>query len=446
MFFEGEAIKKDPARFMLSDFPGDKVSQYVNRFVFIRTESKVMDMKLPPSASVFDLRDFNNASANRIIEIDVGAEKPQKVALSKLWLSSKKRREVHGLEFAPGEGRLYKDEASGVWYANEFELPTYAKDNGVDRLGTFFEHMEYLIPDRDDRDWFVDWIAYSLQFPERRCKVTPLHVAQPHGTGRGWVVELIQALLGPQNCTKTKTPNLIKAADGGFNDFLNKSLFCCIEEFKEFASPDKQFNLMDNIRDVLTEDYLEVNVKFGSKKTQRVYTNFFFMTNHSDALVLSESDRRIYTIEGPAEVRHRSYYDKIYKWKSEKKNLAQLWTMLISRDLSKFNFTFAPLTTYKMSTIDRMVNDNQALFNQFIIENAGACMTSTTIERKLSDMADDPFGIDIGAKYLANMLRAKGFSRGSVSVRGKTHRIWVLSRRHYSNRDISENFVEYEPL
>lgn len=61
----------------------------------------------------------------------------------------------------------------------------------------------------------------------RRCKVTPLHISIAHGTGRGWIVELMSKLLGQWNCTKTKMSTLCGEGDGGaFQDYLDKSLFC----------------------------------------------------------------------------------------------------------------------------------------------------------------------------------------------------------------------------
>ena len=119
-------------------------------------------------------------------------------------------------------------------------------------------------------------------------------------------------LLGSWNCTKTKMSTLSGEKNGGqFQDYMNDSLLCCIEEVKE---GDSCFEVSDSIRDYLTENTLEINLKYGAKQTKLVYTNFLFNSNHVDALKLKAEDRRINvfkTVDGP---KSNAYYDQLYGW------------------------------------------------------------------------------------------------------------------------------------
>jgi hypothetical protein len=179
-------------------------------------------------------------------------------------------------------------------------------------LATFFRHMDYIIPVEEEREWFYSWMAFNIQHPEKRCMVTPLLIATDHGTGRGWIVQLMRLLLGSWNCTNTKMSTLIgEKSAGQFQDFMNDSLLCCIGEVKE---GDSDFEVSDSIRDYLTENTLELNIKYGAKQTKRVYTNFLFNSNHVDALKLKAEDRRINvfkTVDGP---KSNDYYDRLYGW------------------------------------------------------------------------------------------------------------------------------------
>ena len=49
--------------------------------------------------------------------------------------------------------------------------------------------MEYIIPIEVEREWFYSWMAFNIQKPGTRCKVTPLLIATDHGTGRGWITK-----------------------------------------------------------------------------------------------------------------------------------------------------------------------------------------------------------------------------------------------------------------
>ena len=117
-------------------------------------------------------------------------------------------------------------------------------------------------------------------------------------------------LLGNWNCKKTKMSTLSgESSAGQYQDFMNNSLLCCIEEVRE---GNKRYGVTDSIRDYLTEDNLEINSKYGRKQTQQVYTNFLFNSNQVDALTLTAEDRRINvfkTLDGPKD---SDYYDRLY--------------------------------------------------------------------------------------------------------------------------------------
>jgi len=176
----------------------------------------------------------------------------------------------------------------------------------------FFRHMEYIVPVEAEREWFYSWMAYNIQHPGDRCKVTPLLIATDHGTGRGWIAQLLGWLLGSWNCTKTKMATLNgESGAGQYQDFMNNSLICCIEEVKD---GDKRYGVTDTIRDYLTENTLEINLKYGAKNTKQIYTNFFWMSNHADAIVLTEEDRRINVFRTEDRPKGSEYYERLYGW------------------------------------------------------------------------------------------------------------------------------------
>jgi hypothetical protein len=127
---------------------------------------------------------------------------------------------------------------------------------------------------------------------------------------------------------------------GQFQEFMNESLLCCIEEVKD---SDKRYGVSDAIRDYLTEDTLEINVKYGAMKTKPVYTNFFWMSNHADAVVLTKEDRRINVFRTEGLPKGLEYYERLYAWLEDKKASEEgrvSNTTDIAVDSSTPNFTF----------------------------------------------------------------------------------------------------------
>ena len=310
------------------------LGEFKDRFVYVADGDAVHDLEgLGHDKSIL-LKEFKNMTANIRTEVEVRAplaNDPDRTIMKEfpvhaLWLKDTDRKTAQCFEYVPTHQRTLTD-GDGRNYINTFHMPKFVNPckminlNGVLRLddsccnkllAVFFRHMEYILPVEAEREWFYDWMAFNIQSPGERCKVTPLLIATDHGTGRGWIVQLMGSLLGSWNCSKTKMGTLNgESGAGQYQDFLNNSLLCCIEEVKD---GDKRYGVTDTIRDYLTENTLEINLKYGAKTTKRIYTNFFWMSNHADAIVLTEEDRRINIFRTEDRPKGSDYYERLYGW------------------------------------------------------------------------------------------------------------------------------------
>tara|TARA_R110000803_G_scaffold210734_1_gene283495 strand:+ start:14948 stop:17563 length:2616 start_codon:yes stop_codon:yes gene_type:complete len=339
------------------------LGEFKERYVYVADGDGVHDLGGLGHDKPLALKEFKNMTANILSTIQVPAplaNNPDRtvskqVATHTLWLKDADRKTARGFEYEPSLKSMFKD-AEGKAYINHFHMPKFVNPcktivtNGVTKLdeaccnellATFFRHMEYIIPIEAEREWFYSWMAYNIQKPSERSKVTPLLIATDHGTGRGWIVKLMELLLGRWNCRKTKMSTLNGDSGAGqFQEFMNESLLCCIEEVKD---SDKRYGVSDAIRDYLTEDTLEINVKYGAMKTKPVYTNFFWMSNHADAVVLTKEDRRINVFRTEGLPKGLEYYERLYAWLEDKKASEEgrvSNTTDIAVDSSTPNFTF----------------------------------------------------------------------------------------------------------
>jgi len=309
------------------------LGEFKDRFVYVADGDMVHDLEGLGHDKPFLLREFKNMTANIRIQVMVRAplandpdrRVPKEFAVHELWLKDTDRQTAYGFAYVPGKPRLlWNDERC---YVNEFWMPTFVNPcktvtvDGVKRLdeqccnellAIFFRHMEYIIPIEAEREWFYSWMAYNIQQPGERCKVTPLLIATDHGTGRGWIAQLMVSLLGLWNCSKTKMGTLNgESGAGQYQEYMNNNLLCSIEEVKDGG---KRYGVTDTIRDFLTEKTLEINLKYGLKATKPVYTNFFWMSNHADAIVLTEEDRRINVFRTEDGPKGSEYYERLYGW------------------------------------------------------------------------------------------------------------------------------------
>lgn len=432
----------------------DDLELFLKRYVLAEEGRLVCDLTKQPHRSLSKLEDFREATMQVRKEISTPTkadpEKTKQVAVCDLWRANPEKRVVQAAGYLPGGERIFRNNEDGLEYINTFCMPDFSKYiELLGNLDVFFEHIDYLVPDKSERGWFIDWMAFCLQRPEERCKVTPLHVSVPHGTGRGWVVELLDKLHGSWNCTKTKFSTLCgEGSGGGFHDYFNRSLLCCIEEVKESS---KRYDVDDTIRDYLTEKKLNVNIKHGSNNTELVYTNFFFMSNHPDALVFKQTDRRIQVLSGPDEVRPQQYYTKLYAWLDNMDNVAALNIYLRDRDISNFNWQKSTDTEGRRAMISSNETPTETAFWDFVNDTGKIVITKKQLCKRLQDyMEGDPFENPVEENQLVQILKKNFRQIGRIKYEGEAVRPWWLGRwsmkeiKSFDNKEIRTLIIKNE--
>lgn len=412
------------------------LQQYEKRFVFVERFGKqysgVADLDRPANDRITPLGTFKHSKAN---EMAISGDN-KTTALATLWIKSLERKTVPSDAYTPGADDIYTDD-QGMKRINTFCFPTHANITGTDRLDVFHQHLVYLIPAEDERDLFVGWMAHMIQHPQIRCNFTPLHVSEPHGTGRGAVVQIIGKLLGMFNCSKTKMPSL--CGDGSasaYQDHMYRNICCFLEEVREGG---KRYEVNDKIRDYLSEPYLELNLKYGLKGTYPIYTRYFLMSNHRDALNLPEGDRRIFVISGPDYLKSNDYYSQLYTWMDDTKNIAQLFHWLNRYDLSNFNYQRALKTPGRSAMIRNGLSDTEVAFKEMLDDPPYLVMTYRQISSYMNEMAtsDDDFFSNISEPQLTQLLRMHAHQPldGQLAVGTKRVRPWLLGKESNISRD-----------
>ncbi|MCK5613457.1 PriCT-2 domain-containing protein, partial [Candidatus Pacearchaeota archaeon] len=439
------------------------LDQFLQRYVYVANTGRgafVHDLQRPPHQEPIVFASFREYEADKEEEVEVPnptIKEPHRTVIKRVptvnrWLKHSEKIKVVGTKYLPtrqGE-RLITDNFNDLWI-NEFYMPEFPLTKKTDQLGVFAAHMKYLFHVPMERDWFIGWLAFNIQHPEQRIKTLPLHIALEHGTGRGWVVNLLDILLGDHNVKRTKIDELYNAKGGAtYNEFLDRSLVCAIEEVREGAM---KYTVSEHIRDILIEDKLNLNVKFGKKGTQRVYTNFFFMSNHPDALVLKPKDRRVNVFRGIYPPNDERYYQRLYHWLGKEEQpsegIIQLYWYLRRYDLSNFFHGDRSIDNEARAVlIENNMTETEDAFWQVV--NSGVVPKHVTTDEMMTMMCrviaasegddDDEsgFGITVDKKQVKKLLQEIG-RRGEscwlpetdkVRAKGKTARPWIIDKEY----------------
>lgn len=296
----------------------------------------------------------------------------------------------------------------------------------------FFDHVRYLFPIDAEYKWILQWIAHGIQNPADRCQVTPLHISIPHGTGRGSLTNMLILLYGSWNCATANILDLSRATNDFNGQFLNEKLLVFIHEVQQRKG---RYEIDSDMRSILSDRYLDINNKYGTRGSERVFVNFMMFSNHPDALVLTELDRRINVLTGPEHIMPSEYYDNLIKYIEDAEEerhlgLPNVFYWMLGLDLSDFNSQRAPDSPARKRMIAAGKDDAEAMVDEWLITNTWHYMTFKQIRESImarngiQAFSDD---FDISNQRLSHILTDEGCIKwNQTRIDGEAVRLWSL--------------------
>jgi len=131
----------------------------------------------------------------------------------------------------------------------------------------------------------IQWMGWVAQHPERRVKWAPVLIGV-QGDGKSILGVAMQAVVEPQRWVVTSTSSVMSER----NSYIDGARLVVIEEIR--MSGVNRHAAMDKLKDLVTNDQVELRVVYQKPKTVRNYANIMAMTNHWDAIPVGAGDRR----------------------------------------------------------------------------------------------------------------------------------------------------------
>jgi hypothetical protein len=118
----------------------------------------------------------------------------------------------------------------------------------------------------------------------------------------------------------------------------------------------RRLELMNKLKPMITEKWLSIREMYKPPFEQINRCNFLFLTNHSDSIIIDDTDRRYCVLNSntPPNPDPR-YYRRLFEW--TKANPGVILGYLLSRDLAKFEpKSHAPMTAGKRALVRESMN------------------------------------------------------------------------------------------
>lgn len=309
------------------------LGKWLQRFLFSSAGPRVIDTNIQGYYSEYPLAEWKTTYSN----VPNGRGK-----LTNAWLQSTFRSTVRDSVVAPNQPRIIT--SNDLDFYNAYHGTDLAPVDKIDPAAIipFLKHIKLLFPEKDDFNAIMDWIAFTVQTPEKRIPWAPLLISS-QGVGKGFIAKVLELMVGEHN-TSVILPSRLS---NQFNSFM-QSKVVIIDEAKVSANMQDS----DKLKSLISETTLEINTKGKPEKTCKIFCNVMLFSNHEDAAVIEDSDRRFWVYKIPVAKQSLKYYKKLWNWYTAK-NVAHVLAFMLARDLSKYNHAAVPYSgTIKATMAD----------------------------------------------------------------------------------------------
>jgi hypothetical protein len=224
-------------------------------------------------------------------------------------------------------------------------------------------HLQYLFPDKINRDHVLNWLAWVIQNLDKKPKHALVIFGPIPGTGKSWISDVLTKLIGSSNCIPIDQEMLERPHNGWA---LRTKLIVC-EEVRGLGG--EKSKGAKTLHTMITQERITVDEKNMAPITVDPFLPaIFLMTNSRDALRPDDSDRRYLIIETMVTPKPDAYYFPLFDILDNDDALAAIKWQLEKRDLTGYDAQArAPVTVAKATMTAEASGDVE----QWMIEHAG---------------------------------------------------------------------------
>jgi hypothetical protein len=253
----------------------------------------------------------------------------QRKFAAKEWLAIEERTEFSEFAYDPSCNRIVTDSgAYNTWYPQRWaiEPSKHLRDSvtGAKKLvsiapwETLFNHVFQTLTD-EQRQWMKCWLAYPIQFPGTKLFTAILVWGRTTGTGKSRIGETMKTIYG-KNYTMINNAHLT----ANFNEWAENKQFIVGDEI---SLGDKR-GVANTLKGMITGTTIRLNIKNRKSYDITDCINYYFSSNHEDAMYLENHDRRYFIVHADIERLPGSFYTDYMQWLDHEGGAARLFHYL----------------------------------------------------------------------------------------------------------------------
>jgi hypothetical protein len=252
--------------------------------------------------------------------------------------------------------------------------------------------IDHAVGGGEETAWFINWLAYIVQFRKPTTTSWTLHGNQ--GTGKGLLFHnIIAPMLGDHNVHSM----LMGGLQSQFNSWVETALVVFVDEV-QFSKLMGSEQVVAAIKSYTTEPMVSVRRMHCEAYRAKNHVNFIFASNQPDPVVIETTDRR----------------NNVGKFQSEKLEITEADIRAIDRELEDFFMFLRGYAVNEQQARTVLVNDDRKLLisiNRTSVDEVADAILSGDLEYLLDQLpnSDDPIFMTPAANaykaLMENILR-----------------------------------------
>lgn len=370
----------------------DNLEIALRRFAYVISDNTIFDTWT--NAPAMDLNHFRNLMMP-FFTVEETKHGEKLIRLVDAWLQNPDRSNVGSAQMRPDQAwPIYHQD--GVAHANTYR-PHVIADNGGGDAAIGWEFFRNLIPADDERGYHMQWLSYKLQNPSVRGPAMVMVANDRFGTGRGSYGALLTDMFSDRYVSNVDFTTLTgKSYQSQYNEWLVGSLIVVVNEAADndrggaskWDAKNQAYEHLKNIVDP-ANTRLQIMRKGSANYQATVFASILIMTNHADALVIPQQDRRFYIVDNGAN-QSIDYWTAFHEWRSSPQNIAAFVRELKALDLTSYNpYQAPPMTRAKAEMIHAGTSELDRAMAHVITNMPGRLAVRVQVEHALERYAAD---------------------------------------------------------
>jgi hypothetical protein len=282
-----------------------EMQKYFSGCVYIRDVHRV----LVPDGAMLKPEQFNASYGGHSFQMYPDGTRPTRKAFEAL-------TECLAYQFPKGKRPIFRpDLPTGTILPDEsvnvYVVPVIRRVAGD--VTPFMDFLSRLLPSKRDRDILLAYMAACVQYPGVKFQWAPV-LQGTEGNGKSLVASCVAYALGPDYVHEPRASQLAEK----YNGYLEAKLLMIVEEIHMGGRRE----MLDELKPYITNRRIELRGMAQEKRMIDNVANWFFCTNHKDAVLKSKNDRRyavFFTSQQSAEDLTRDgmdggFFPALYQW------------------------------------------------------------------------------------------------------------------------------------